>query len=221
MDRLETQLLQITLCDDPYAWQSLGFNVVELADGKLVSDIGGVQIRFEDSITNQGIICVKTQGVRGSIDSLEFGGEMVKVPSSSDLLPPFSNPNGVSRIDHLVVTTPDCDRTSAALQKNGIDPRRVRTFGDSGAEIRQTFFWLGNVILELVGPDKSESGDPALFWGLALISENIDATVHYLGDACTPLKRAVQPGRKITTIKTRDIGINTSIAVMSPHAEST
>ena len=86
--------------------------------------------------------------------------------------------------------------------------------------MRQTFFWLGDVILELVGPHQSEANGHAMFWGLALISDDLQATAGYLGESCTPVKPAVQPGRKITTINTREIGITTSLAVMSPHTKT-
>ena len=59
----------------------------------------------------------------------------------------------------LVVTSPDLARTISALQAVGLEPRRTR---DHGA-MRQTFFRLGPVILELVGPPAAPTatGPPA------------------------------------------------------------
>ena len=220
MSKPPNQLLQLTVSGESDAWRSVGFELSKSTDGRELCRVGEVQILFEENLLQNGIWRATTQDVHGEIDSLEFGEAAVSLSSDKDNLVPSTHPNGVSRIDHLVVTTPDCDRTTAALEANGILVRRVRTFGVAGSEIRQTFFWLGDVILELVGPETIESEGPALFWGLAFISENIHKTVDYLGDACTPLKPAIQPGRKITTIKTRDVGIHSSLAVMSPHIDS-
>ena len=129
-------------------------------------------------------------------------------------------PNQIVRIDHLVVTTPNPDKTTKALIEAGITLSGVRTFGNSPNQIRQSFFWLGDVILELVGPHEAAKDGNPLFWGLALVSSDINETVNYLGDLCTPLKDAIQPGRQITTVKTRDLSIGVSIAIMSPHVSA-
>ena len=34
---------------------------------------------------------------------------------------------------------------------------------------------------------------------------------------CSPIKEAVQAGRKITTVKNRDVGVGVPIAIMTPH----
>ena len=213
------QLLQLTIGDNAEMWSSAGFDVMELPNGKPVCQVGSVQLLF-DPIGKRGISGAAVCGMSGVIDSLKFDKAPNLTPSSIDACPRSVHPNGVTQIDHLVVTTPDCDRTTLAFESNGIHPRKVRTFGNDEAKMRQTFFWLGDVILELVGPDQSEANSHALFWGLALISDNLQATADYLGKRCTQVKPAVQPGRKITTIKTREIGITTSLAVMSPHTKA-
>ena len=65
--------------------------------------------------------------------------------------------------------------------------------------------------------DSLESYQEMLENFLALISEEIEKTVDFLGDLTTPLKPAVQPGRLITTIKTKALGIDDALAVMTPH----
>ena len=215
----EYQLLQLIIGGEAEAWSSVGFDVMELANGESVSQIGSVQLVF-DPTGERGILGAAVYGTSGAIDSLKFDMGPNLTSSSIDAYPRSVHPNGVTQIDHLVVTTPDCDRTTRAFESTGILPRRVRTFGNDEAKMRQTFFWLGDVILELVGPDQSEANSHAMFWGLALISDNLQATADYLGEKCTQVKPAVQPGRKITTIKTREIGITTSLAVMSPHTET-
>mgnify|MGYP001494069655 CR=1 FL=1 len=232
------QLLKLTIGETAETWSSAGFEVMELPNGSPGCQLGSVQIQF-NATGAQGILSAVVFGLHGMIDSLQFDTENGLSPTHNGMIDslqfdtenglspthnnahlPSIHPNGVSRIDHLVVTTTDCDRTTDAFEANGILPRRVRTFGDDGSKMRQTFFWLGDVILELVGPHASEDKGQTKFWGLALISDDLRTTADYLGSRCTPIKPAVQSGRKITTIKTREIGITTPLAVMSPHTKT-
>ena len=219
MGKTTFQLLKLTIGETAETWSSAGFEVMELPNGSPGCQLGSVQIQF-DTAGPQGILSAVVSGLRGMIDSLDFDNENGLSPTHNNTSLSSTHPNGVSRIDHLVVTSSDCDRTTAAFEANGVYPRRVRTFGDDGSKMRQTFFWLGDVILELVGPDASGDKGQTNFWGLALISDDLRTTADYLGSRCTPIKPAVQVGRKITTIKTREIGITTPLAVMSPHTKT-
>jgi hypothetical protein len=123
---------------------------------------------------------------------------------------PAEHPNGVVAIDHVVVTSPDPARTINALQAVGLEPRRTR---DSGA-MRQTFFRLGPVILELVGPPAPDGDGPARFWGVAFTVADLDATARYLGDRLGRVKDAVQPGRRIASLR-KEAGLAVPMAFMS------
>jgi hypothetical protein len=120
------------------------------------------------------------------------------------------HPNGATRIDHLVFMTPDLPRTTGALVGLGLDVRRER---DAGA-FQQVFFRLGEVILELVGPVEAGPG-PSSLWGLTFAVDDLDATAAFLGDRVGRVKDAVQPGRRITTLRGKEIGIGPAIAFMS------
>ena len=110
---------------------------------------------------------------------------------------PGRHPNGAARIDHVVVLTPDLDRTFAALEAAGIELRRVRDAGTAERPLRQGFFRLGEVILEVVGAPDADG--PAAFWGLVFVVEDIDALAARLGEQLGSVKAAVQPGRQIAT----------------------
>jgi hypothetical protein len=118
--------------------------------------------------------------------------------------------NRVTTIDHLVVTSPDCQRTIDALQAVGLEPRRTRTHGS----MRQTFFRLGPVILELVGPPAPDGDGPARFWGIAFTVDDLDATAAFLGEHLGPVKDAVQPGRRIASLR-KEAGLAVPVAFMS------
>ena len=88
-----------------------------------------------------------------------------------------------------------------------------------GFEARQTFFRMGEVILELIGPDTSRwrapAERPAGFFGLAYTVRDLDATAALLADHIGNVKDAVQPGRRITTLRHKDFGMSVATAFMS------
>ncbi len=132
--------------------------------------------------------------------------------------PVVAHPNGISRLDHVVVATPDVDRTIQSFAAVGWELRRQRPTAIDGAPATQSFFWAGDVILEVVGPDAVSGDGPATIWGLAFVSADIDATCTWLGPLrCRPPSEAVQGRRRIATLLTGDLGILTRVAVMSPH----
>ncbi len=134
-----------------------------------------------------------------------------------------AHPNGIVAIDHLVVMTPDIDRTVSGFEDLGWECRRRREGAAYGQQrMRQAFFWLGDVIVEVVGPetvDPSNSDTASSFFGLALTAADLDSTQAHFGDLMKPPVEAVQPGRRITTISSRG-GSTVAIAVMSPHTKT-
>ncbi len=224
-DSAQYQLLGVDVADDPEAWSAAGFVVadarVRIGSTAIVLNgahgrdarargITGVHIAgLAESADLDGLALVDPHRVDGAND----GDDEV----AGHLPEPADHPNGINAIDHLVVMTPDCDRTTAAFEAAGLEARRSRRFPTGDRTTRQTFFWLGDVILELVGDDEAHGeGEPQL-WGLALTAPDLDATVDHLGDRTSPAKDAVQRGRQISTIDGRALGISVPIAVMSPH----
>jgi len=141
--------------------------------------------------------------------------------SEAKSLPPVqqTHPNGVIGLDHLVVFTPDHQRTIAAIQAAGLDLRRMRDADTYEVPMRQGFFKLGPIILEVIGPLEPSGDGPARFFGLAFTVADLDATAAYLGDRLRPAKTAVQPGRRIATLD-KSAGSSVAIAFMSPGAPS-
>lgn len=210
---MNSSQLRALIVDDPIeAWNAAGFT------GDDVITIGSTTIVTTAASENRGdghrhgIVGASIEGV-GELDGLQLGTWVVGANAPADI----EHPNGVVAIDHVVVMTPDCDRTTAAFEDQGIEVRRVRTIELPGGNRRQTFFWLGDVICELVGPDEPDGEGPAQWWGLALTVLDLDATVAMLGEAVTPSKPAVQPGRFVSTLR-RDVGLGVPILFISEHA---
>ena len=137
---------------------------------------------------------------------------------------PTVHPNGTLIIDHVVLFTPDGGRTTAALESVGLKALRVRDTANYGAPMRQTFFKAGEVIIELIGPEEpatdGSADGPAGFFGLAFTVADLDAAAARLGPGLGTPKDAVQPGRRIATLRHRDLGMSVAIALMSPEPGS-
>jgi hypothetical protein len=127
--------------------------------------------------------------------------------------PARSHPNGALAIDHVVVVTPDFERTQAALERAGITLSRIR---DAGG-FRQGFRRLGPAILELVEAREAPPGS-ARFWGLVITVEDLPRLAERLDARLGPIKAAVQPGRHIATLRsTADLSV--PVAFMDPEPE--
>jgi hypothetical protein len=209
---------ELTLADDPGAWEALGF----LLEGDTCR-LGGVRVRLAGKDSGgRGILSWSLIGV----ESPELDGLPTAISRSAEASPApgATHPNGVRGIDHVVAMSPAFERSLAALQAAGLNLRRVREEPTPAGAPRQAFFRLGGEILELVqepaeivardgGPDR-----PARFWGLALLSEDLDHTVAAMGDHVSEIRPAVQPGRRIATVR-RTAGLSVPLALMSRRDE--
>jgi hypothetical protein len=122
------------------------------------------------------------------------------------------HPNGAVAVDHVVAFTGDMARTLAALERSGLDLRRLREPPEAPA--RQAFLRLGPFILELV-----ETGvEPPAFWGLVVVVADLDAAAERLGDHLGRPREAVQPGRRIATVRP-EAGLSVALALMTPRPQ--
>ncbi len=204
MTTRRNQIHTIVVGDTGSSWTRAGFAVHD----DMVS-IGATTVHLAGG-EQDGIIGVGIDGVDGAVDGLACDAALVRTDSEP-------HPNLVSAIDHLVAMSPSMARTTDALAAVGVAIRRQRSFSADGEARRQAFFWLGDVILELVGRDDHEGPGPARFWGLAMSCDDLDAAGALLGDHLGPPKPAVQEGRTIATLRTSELGISVPIALMTPH----
>ncbi len=200
----------ITVADEPDAWQRAGFTV----DGTTCCT-GHVRIELVGRERGKRIVGWSLRGA--ATDDLDG---LPTTLSTREPCEPGSHANGVELIDHVVVLTPDLDRTIAAFESAGIEARRTRDIDSSqyGFEARQVFFRLGEVILELIGGKEPTGDGPAAFFGLAYTVADIDATQRLLGEHLPNVKDAVQPGRRIATLRHKELDMSVATAFMSPGA---
>lgn len=205
------QLTQIALGDAPDAWRTAGFAVDDA--GRL--RLGRTELLCLDT-GNLGFVGWALDGIGNDLDGLATAERHSETPAGHV---PEVHPNGISSIDHVVVRTGNCGRTTSAFEAAGLEVRGGRSTASYGAPMRQTFFWAGDVILELVGPDDGEPAteEATSIFGLALVARDLDATATALGSLLGSPKSAVQPGRRVAGLRHRNAGIGLPVAVMSPH----
>jgi catechol 2,3-dioxygenase-like lactoylglutathione lyase family enzyme len=191
---------EIRVGDSPDSWKAAGFTV-----DRDICEVDGVRIRLGSS--GAGITDWTLRGIPETTTAIDG---VPTAASEADPVGTATHANGATRIDHVVLMTPDLQRTTTALTELGLDVRRERDAG----KFRQAFLKLGDVILEVVGPQEPGPGTSHL-WGLTFCVDDIDSTAAVLGDRIGRVKDAVQPGRRITTLRGRDIGISPAIAFMS------
>lgn len=191
-------ILELAIADDPGRWQALGFSVV----GDTV-EVGGVRLRLN------------APGVAWTLAGTDDAGDIDGLATTTAATGPpgpaageTGHPNGAIAVDHVVVVSPDFDRTQQALADVGVTLSRIR----DGGGFRQGFRRLGPVILELVEAIDAPPG-PARFWGLVVTVDDLPALAQRLGDQLSPIRAAVQSGRHIATLRST-AGLSLKLAFM-------
>lgn len=203
-----TVLAEIRLAADPARWADCGFTVERAADGAATCTIGLVRLAFVDP--GEGPAGIRSLGLAGGPEPLPATVDGLGLHVAEPPAQPGRHPNGAIAIDHVAVLCPDLDRTiDAVVDGLGIPLKRIR---EAGA-VRQAFFRLGAPILELV---RAPGVEVPQLWGLVASLEDFDTAVERYGDRLTDVKAAVQPGRRIATVRT-EVGLGTAVALMSPH----
>lgn len=212
--------MELVVGGNPDPWERLGLCVV-----KNVAVIGSVRLRvvpfLNPGLQSVGIVqddpddphqhvdgqCDHDHGPRpGFLDGAPFhrlGHVDPAEPTASDL--------GARTVDHVVLMTPDLERTCDAITAVTDAPlKRVR----EAPPVRQGFFRLGEVILEVVQSPDVEPGK-AKWWGLVVNVDDLDGVCERLGpEVISAPKPAVQPGRFIATVRS-SVGLGVPFALMS------
>lgn len=198
----------IEVADPAQAWTDAGFSV----DNESVCRIGGVRIRLVGRNRGTGITGWSLRGLPDDVYDLDG---VPTTRSEAGATPPAVHANGATAIDHIVVLSPDLRRTVESFAAVGVDPRRERDGALGGRPMRQIFFRFGDVIVEVVGSPGATGDGPSTLWGITYVVADIDATASFFGDRTTPVKDAVQPGRRITTLRHREFGMSVRTAMIS------
>ena len=198
---------EFEVADTADSWTAAGFAV----DPDAVCRIGGVRIRLVGRERGTGIVGWSLRGLASdqALDGIPTSR------SDTEVAAPAEHANGAVSVDHVVLLSPDLQRTVASLAAVDLQPRRERDGHLGGRPMRQIFFRLGEVILEVVGSPETTGEGPSMLWGLTYVVRDIDATAAFFGVRTTPVKPAVQPGRRITTLRHQEFGMSVRTAFIS------
>jgi hypothetical protein len=214
-------LVALELAADPGAWRACGFTV----DGGGRCRIGttDVVLRGDDAAAGgrSGILGWTVAGAIPADDGLDGLATTVAEGDAPAAASAPAHPNGVSAIDHVVVSTPDTARTFEALEAAGFEVRRVRDAGTPARPLRQGFLLFADVLLEVVGPPEPLEGTgraPAAFWGVTLVAGDLGAAGRAFGGHLGAPRDAVQAGRRIAVVA-REARLGARVALMTPRGE--
>ena len=207
-----TTIDEIVVADEPDAWRAAGFSV----DPDGCARIGTVRVRLAGRSAGKGIV---GWSLRDAVDAAGLT-EIDGVPTSASSVPaaePATHDCGAVLIDHVVLMSADGERTAAAVTAaTGLDVRHVRDTDSYGLPMRQRFFRLGEVLLELVSTEPPSDG-PVAFFGLALTVADLDALPAHYGEHLGAIHDAVQPGRRLASLRHKDFDVSVPIILMTPE----
>ena len=200
-------LTHLDLADDPDRWASLGWSI----DDRRMQ-IGAVELRFVEPDTDHtGLVGWGLSGLAVADPDLD-GVPTTSVDEVRPPAEPAEHPNGSEVIDHVVLRSPDIDRTLSTLAEAGLELRRLREVPDR--PLHQAFYRVGETILEVVGEPGRHDDAPSSLWGLVCTVADEQRASEVLGDSLGAWRDAVQPGRRIATVR-RSAGLSTAVALMT------
>ena len=244
----DARLVSIDIADQPQAWESAGFAVAEgqVTLGSTTIDLTGAA----SAAGQRGIVSWTVTGLdhpeaTGSIDGIRThfnntdlnntdlndtdlsNTDLSNTVTSGDQMideAASQHPNGASGIDHVVIATPDLERTLAAFAEVGLAVRRIRDTESYGSPMKQAFLRVGATIVEVVsaetGTGQTVEEAPATWFGLALDVADLDQVQTLLGDGLGSVRQAVQAGRRIATIRNKSFDISVPVALMDTTADA-
>jgi hypothetical protein len=214
---------ELVLADEPERWRTLGFAL----DGDDAVLLGAIRVRLAGDGARTGsapgFLGWSLRGIETTaFDGLPTNVSHAAMPAATASRASATHPNGIVAIDHVVAMTPSLERTVDALRAAGLALRRIRDEPTPAGAPRQAFFRIGEAILEVVQEpyalvERAGVDRPARLWGLALLSADLERTSSALGEHAGEQRDAVQPGRRIVTVK-RSAGLAVPLAVMSARA---
>jgi hypothetical protein len=202
---LESRIEWLRIGSDPLKWQRIGCEVT--VDGRIPMLFCSLMVSVD---APSGLSAWGISGLDPSVTEID-GIATVAVDPMDPVL--CEHPNSGTELDHVVVMTSSLDRTCAAItEATGAPLKRIRDLGS----MRQGFHRIGRggLIVEVVErPEITES--VASLWGLVINVADLDHAVAMIGaDLIGAPKDAVQPGRRIATVRSA-AELGTAVALMS------
>ena len=200
-----TRLAAVRIGGSREPWETLGF-ASDLA-GRIPLRNGALEFTGAGSGLS-GLVIDGTEAVPDDIEGVAL--------TRGDVVPALEHPNGAIELDHVVLMTDSLERSSEAIEAAlGLPCKRVRETGT----VRQAFHRFADeiqargCIIEIVENARVER--TSLF-GLVVNVVDLDAVCERWGsDVIGAPKTAVQPGRRIATVRST-VGLGVPVAFMTP-----
>ena len=201
---IEPTIAELHVGDDPSAWERLGFCINENR-----SLIGRTEVVFSD-----GPKGIHSWVLRNSMPS-QFGPIPTTFTENPVPNPSIAHPNGSIGFHHVVLMVPEFDIGKTALSNAGVHVEQGRPFGSTEKAMLRSAPKMGDIELELIGPESEDRSRHWQLWGLVVAVSDIDATSELLGDLLGQVKPAVQPHRRIATLK-KEAELGVAVAFLGP-----
>ena len=200
-----TELAELVVESSVEPWLRLGLDVTNDA-----ARLGAVTLRFVPGA--RGIVAWGLAGVPPECRPLRAIDGLDTYELSEPVVAGTAHAFDVVSFDHVVVMTSSLERTCGAIEHaTGAALKRVREAGP----VRQGFHRMGEAVVEVV-ESSAVTASTASFWGVVWNVADLDGLCERLGPSViSPAKDAVQPGRRIATVRA-EIGLGLPVALMTP-----
>jgi len=186
-------------------WEALGFRIDP--SGRIPFGNGALEFTGNES-GMRGLTIADVDDLPGDIEGI--------VLSPGRPMPALDHPNGGFELDHVVVMSDSLERTSQSIERAlGLPCKRIRETDT----VRQAFHRFADgigvrgCIIEVVENKRVRS--TGLF-GLVINVDDLDGLCErHGGDVIGAAKAAVQPGRRIATVRSA-VGLGVPLALMTP-----
>lgn len=203
--------VQLHIAGPVAPWERLGLTFGYLPDGSGRLDLDNCALVVRPDVIAPSLALAVRIDDREIVDTIDG----IALVSCADVAP-ATGPGrlGAASVDHVVLMTDSLERTSTEVERvTGQPLKRIR---EAGGGVRQGFHRLGpgGVIVEIV--ERADVASPAL-WGFVLIVADLDAAVAGADGLIGEPRDAVQPGRRIATVRSAaELGV--PVALLSPPA---
>jgi hypothetical protein len=209
-------------------WARAGFHVEDghrVVVGSMTFDLASepTSRRQREIVTTRNTVdLLKFQNLPDHVQRLHGAIDVERSEVTSERSTPRhrrpGHPNGVRRVDHVVIRTNEIDQVEAFMSEEMNLTLRRRLESDRGTMLffREKDFPEAPFI-EVVGEVRQTENDPpsTFVWGVSFVSDDLHHTRDVLGhENVSEIRSAVQPGRNICTVK---IDLGTNVAIMTPH----
>lgn len=201
----EPTIAELHVGDDPSAWERLGFRINQRR-----CLVGRTEVVFSDGPTG-----IHSWALRNSLPS-QFGPIPTTFTENPAPEPSIVHPNGSVGFHHVVLMVPEFDKGKTALRNAGVQVEDGQPFGSPDKAMLRSAPKMGDIELELIGPKSEDQSRNWDLWGLVIAVSDIEATTEFVGDLLGRVKPAVQPHRRIATLR-KEAELGVAVAFLGPE----